>query len=76
MKIEIKLSIDPGTGYPFVDGRIVNNDDVVLQVVSKTFHPETHTDILKRRFQSVSDRIIDEIAETKDRKAIIHALIN
>jgi hypothetical protein len=76
MKVELKLAVDPRTNHFFWDGRLVNGKDTIIQVVSKTFHPQAPDTLFGRRFQVVCDRLIDEINLSKDKKAVRQMLLN
>lgn len=76
MNIDIRISIDKGTGDPFWDGRLVQGEHIVYQAVSKTFHPEAEKEVFERRLQAVCDTIIKRIVEHNDQAGIRSALLN
>ena len=71
MKIEIRMAVDNATGHPYWTGKIINADTVVIEAVSKTFHPNAPDKLFMRRLQTVCDYLTEEVGKIKDRRALI-----
>jgi hypothetical protein len=76
MKIEITLKEDPRTQMPYWDGRMIQGEDnVVLHIVSKTFHPESEYHF-EKQYDNVVYSIMENIKKQNDKHIIKHLLIN
>jgi hypothetical protein len=75
MKIELYLKLDNPTQKPFWCADIKDGDNIVMQVVSKTFEPKEHK-AYELAYENVTVRVIKELSQEKNQNIVKHLLIN
>lgn len=81
MRIELKLAIDNPTQMPYWTGKLIHQElessdkHVIVEVVSKTFHPENELKF-KQEYEKVVDSLMIQMLKEKDQKMLKHLLIN
>ena len=75
MTIELRLQEDNKTKKPFWSGQVKHESNVILQVVSQTFH-ERNDVAFQTMYENCTVRLMKELMKERDVQMLKHMLIN